>query len=105
MNSRFLAAVAIALAVSACSAKTLDRPIMSRFEPTDDGFSYVSSANATYPENDAAAEQTRMDWLQEYLSLNAVCPNGYDITARKPVLIKKALLGDVYSIHYTGRCR
>lgn len=103
MSSRFLAAVAVALAVSACSS--VDRRAMTTFVPTDGGFVYSAATDAIYPADSAEAEKTRMVWLQEYLDLNGVCPKGYDIADRKPVLVSRGPIADFYRIHYTGRCR
>lgn len=90
--------------VAGCS--TNDRSALTRFEPTEHGeFRYVAGAPIDYPENSAAAEATRMEWLRAYLDLNDLCARGYEITERKPVLTRQAILGDVHTIYYRGRCR
>jgi hypothetical protein len=91
------------LIISSCS--TLDRQITT-FEPgRENKFSYRAYADAVYPEASRDAENIRIDWLEQFLTDNSFCSNGYTIFKRQPVLKRKGLLGDVYDIFYYGRCK
>lgn len=98
------AAAAAALSLSACAA--VDRPAMTEFEPLENGrFRYEAATDAVYPADSPTAEAERMRWLEQYLADNAVCQDGYEITERKLVLVREALLGDVHRIYYSGTCK
>ncbi|WP_143589606.1 hypothetical protein [Thalassospira mesophila] len=75
---------------------------MSSFEPNSDGtFRYEvmkSSSDGVYNEAD------RLNWLQMYLDDNALCPNGYEITEKKNILVQKSFIGDAYREIIYGRC-
>lgn len=95
--------VASLLVFTACAA--VDRPTMSEFEPMgDSSFRFQAKADAIYPEASPAAESERMRWLQTYLDNNGLCRSGYELTDRKVVLVSEALLGDLKTIYYQGRC-
>ena len=40
--------------------------------------------SAQFPENDPAAEATRMEWLEDWLEQRKICPEGYEIVTRRP---------------------
>ena len=98
---RAIAATFALLALVGCAS--MDRPVMSTFEPTDSGFRYKAQAGLFYEDGDPAAEATRMQWLQRYLTDNHLCPNGYKITKRQVVVIGG--IGDARrDIFYDGVC-
>jgi hypothetical protein len=99
------AILALALAAMATGCATADKVTESEFRPVGEGFEYRAKASASYPESSAGAEAQRMDWLRQYLSDAGLCPNGYEITKRTPVLQQRALLADIYDIYYEGRCK
>lgn len=105
-NSRVL--VAVMLVISGCSS--IDRNLMSGFEPftDDDGgviFSYwADEATLTYPEDSPDAEAIRMQWLERYLELNELCLDGYEIVERKAVAKTRGIGGIAHRIVYKGHC-
>ena len=101
---RWWVTAAAALGLAACAS--VDRPAMTEFEPLGESeFRYEATADVVYPAESATAEAERMSWLETYLADNSLCPSGYEITERKPVLVQQAALGDVHRIYYTGTCR
>ena len=94
--------VSVAL-LSSCAA--VDRPAMSQFEPlSENTFKYSAKADLIYRYDTSDGEKARMEWLEQYLSDNGLCKNGYRIDSRKAVLIRKDLLGDWHDIFYYGHC-
>jgi hypothetical protein len=85
---------------------TMDRPVMSHFEPlAGDTFRYVAKTDRlAYREDSADAEAERMRWLQTYLNDNKLCPSGYEITSRKPVVTADTF-ARAHTIFYAGRCK
>lgn len=84
----------------------MDRPAMSHFEPmAQDTFRFVAKTDAiAYREDSPDAEAERMRWLQTYLTDNKLCPAGYSITDRKPVVTTDTF-ARTHTIFYSGRCK
>lgn len=100
--ARILSMAALAL-LAGCAS--YDRHAMTSFEPSGDSFRFEANADPViYPLDSAAAEQDRMVWLETYLSQNNMCPDGYTITERKPVITGEPLTGTDYRIFYQGHC-
>jgi hypothetical protein len=93
----------ILLLVGACSV--LHKPESTAFTPTRNGFSFRAIADAAYPEGSQNGEAWRMRWLAEKLATTGVCPSGFDIVSRRPVLLSTGALGSIYDVYYEGRCR
>jgi len=104
----FLTCAAVASLLSGCAS--LDRIPMSSFEPFSDNYNQImfkfraESASLTYPEGSKEAEATRMEWLEEYLKLNNMCKQGYEIIERKTVVKAASFVGIAHTIYYTGKC-
>ena len=94
-------AVLVAISVAACASA--ERRSNSDFRFSGESFEMRAGAPRGL-EGDARAEAIRIDWLEHYLSLNGLCPNGYTITNRTAVLISD-FLGESHNIFYEGRCR
>ena len=45
-----------------------------------------------------------MELLEEYLKLNDMCKQGYEIIERKAVVKAASLAGPAHTIYYTGKC-
>jgi hypothetical protein len=97
----------MAMLASLALAGCVDRTSVSKFEPlASDEFRFEAAANSVlWPVDGPKAEAARMEWLETYLSNNHLCPNGYTITERKPVLVDSRPLGDAHTIYYRGRCK
>ncbi len=57
-----------------------------------------------YPDDDAAAEETRMKWLGQWLDTRGMCPSGFEIVERRPF----EFLEDNparHDLRYEVRCR
>lgn len=97
-----------ALALSACTGTASYRMAETEFRPTDDrkGFAYKALAAADVGGFDSpSGEATRLDILREWLRLNSMCPAGFDIASRNPVVDAQGLLGTRGYVHYQGRCK
>jgi len=98
--------LASALLASGCSA--LHKSKMTSFEPFSENeqkmFRFNSLKNESVYPDDAAGESVRMAWLNEYISDNNYCQNGFLILSRQ--FVKG---GDVYglreSYYYVGKCK
>ena len=98
-----IAAAVLALLAGACEA--LSKPETTQFEAVPGGFEFRAIADAAYTEASANGEAWRMRWLEQNLTARAVCPNGYVITAREPVVLSTGALGSIYDVYYEGRCK
>jgi hypothetical protein len=83
----------------------LHKPESTQFDVVRGGFEFRAIADAAYPEASPNGEAWRMRWLEQRLQQSSTCPNGYTITARKPVKLSTGALGSIYDIYYEGRCR
>lgn len=54
-------------------------------EPYDrkDVLYFDATFSAQFPDDDPAAEQLRMEWLEGWLELRKICPQGYEIVTRR----------------------
>jgi hypothetical protein len=79
---------------------------VSHFEPLPNGeFQFEAKADSNFnPPQDGKGEWTRMQWFEEYLSENRLCPNGYEIAERNTTLVRESVLGNEYLIRYKGHC-
>jgi hypothetical protein len=94
-----------AATISGCAMHTAGlKTEFTDFEPTEQGFRYRGLANAIYEIDTEDGEAWRMEILQSYLTDNDICPKGYEITSRKPVVVN-GKGGSVYWVHYQGRCK
>jgi hypothetical protein len=98
-------ALALALPLLAGGCEYLSKPESTRFEAVDGGFEFRAIADAAYPERSANGESWRMRWLEQRLRETGTCPNGYEITSRRPVLLSSGTLGSIYDVYYEGGCR
>ncbi|WP_395016126.1 hypothetical protein [Dongia sp.] len=99
-----IVATAVVLPMLAGGCEYLKKPEATRFDAVDGGFEFRAIADAAYPEDSANGESWRMRWLEQRLQQTATCPNGYEITSRKPVLLSTGALGSIYDVYYEGRC-
>ena len=102
-----ISAVVLVL-VGACSMnEDLERLSQTEFKPIgNSAFEYKALASPVLrPEDSSGAEFERIVWLESYLSDNGFCPDGYEITERRAILLVTGLLGSSYDIFYSGRCK
>ena len=95
--------LAVSLFVGGCEA--LRKPESTSFRSAGAGFTFRAIADAAYPENSPNGEAWRMQWLEQKLAESGVCPNGHEITSRKPELLSTGALGSIYDVYYEGRCK
>ena len=50
----------------------------------DDVFYFDASFTAQYPDDDEAAEATRLEWLAQWLEQRSLCPDGFEVVKRRP---------------------
>lgn len=82
------------------SAITLGGCADSIFVPEQNGTWEMSTRNDV-----PISEKERIRWLADYLKLNNLCPNGYEITSRREVTTGNGIFGPVKAISYQGRCK
>ena len=81
--------------------ESADRITATDFKPVAGGFNFRAPAGPQYPVDTPAGEASRMKMLDEWLTSNKVCPNGYVISSRQPVQ-RTPFVHDVF---YEGRCK
>lgn len=98
----------IIILISGCAS--VDRITTTTFEPLFqvsnnefDYFKYIAPANLSYPIDSTDAEQTRILWLETWLSDNGL--KEYKIIYRLPVSIGKSPLGEGYKINYVVKIK
>ena len=104
MKGLTMGTVVPAILALAAGCEALSKPESTRFHPVSGGFEFRAIADAAYPEASPNGEAWRMKWLAQRLSETGTCPNGYTITARRPVLLSTGALGSIYDIYYSGKC-
>lgn len=96
--------LAVTVLLAGCSVIAAIDKSATTFEPMTiegaPGFKYMGFSDNIYPLDSEAAEQQRMDWLNEWLSDNSYCQGGYKITSRTPVKQTWA----THYIYYQGVC-
>lgn len=106
IDMRPLAVVAM-LALSACS--TIDRYGASELTPgAEPGvWTYRAYARLDAPEDDPAAERTRLEWLHQWMVDANACPagKGYEIEGRHAVPQSTIFGATIHTLYYTVRCR
>ena len=91
-------------ALAGCAA--YEKQQSTRFEPVGNSeFRFEAEAGVDRAEGSAEAEAIRRGFIADYVRDNGVCPRGYEIVERRPVLVRRALLGPVHRIFYRGRCK
>jgi len=98
------AAVIVVLVLLLGGCEALSKPESTSFHTVRGGFEFRAIADAAYPEASPGGEAWRMTWLAQRLKASGTCPNGYEITSRKPELLSTGALGSIYDIYYEGRC-
>lgn len=99
--------MAIAILVGGCaSVAEMDYKGAGTLEPQQDGFfKFTTFGSADYPENDPEIEKVRLAELGRQLKINGLCKDGHSVDRRQAVLRRKAVLGDLHTIFYYGRCK
>ena len=69
----------------------------------DDVVYFDVKLSPNLPDGDAAAEAKRMEWLQTWLDLRKLCPNGYEIVSRRPFRFEEMNAGR-YDLRYEVAC-
>ncbi len=64
---------------------------------------FEARTSATYPADNPQAEQTRMQWLADWLEIRGMCPAGVDILERVHSGSAADRFG--YDLRYELRCR
>jgi hypothetical protein len=72
---------------------------------SDTGFRYTVGTNAVADKDDPDAERVRLRWINEAVTGNNLCGNGYEIIGRKEIFQRRSLGVDLYDIRYEGKCR
>jgi len=82
--------LAVVLMLSSCTAMApstdYDRHRLSEITlPRDRGdlFYFDVAVDSSFPADDAQAEATRMRWLDEWLGLRRICPDGHEVLGRR----------------------
>lgn len=92
---------ALILLLLLAGCESLDRPYVTQFVPTDNGFKYKARVgDLESPE----AEDRAMRMLREWLDINNKCKNGFRITSKQPVVATSFLGQKSYDVWYEGRC-
>jgi hypothetical protein len=102
-------AFSLALVVTLSACASIDRNV-TQFVPPEqpDGiFKFKAFADIVYPLDTEYGESTRMQWLGEWLRLNAQCPAGFSILSRTPVRRggNPESSGAAFDVYYEGRCK
>lgn len=105
---KWLLLSAVAMLIGACAVNyNLERLSQTEFRPIgDSAFEFKAlSSPLLRPEDSIGAEEERIRWLESYLDDNDLCPDGYEITQRRTVLLLEGLLGSSHDIYYSVRCK
>lgn len=100
---KHLICAAILISLFGCAG--LDKISDSEFYPYEqlgsrERYTFKANAAIQYPVDSKEAEQIRMDWLEQWVSGNKLCPNGYSVDSRKPILNNR-----ITRIYYVITCK
>jgi hypothetical protein len=87
-----------------CGCTYYERQTTTTFVTIPNGFEFKAIADSDHKLDDPEAEARRMGFLETYLEENHVCPTGYAIKKRNPILREHDPDGDFYDVFYQGRC-
>lgn len=107
-HARRGAYVAVAASSLAGGCTGVDGAELAEFRPVSSNlFEYYATTSPFYgPSPVGWSERQRLDWLSDYLRLNAMCPAGYEILSRNVSFEYQSFLAyPVDEIEYRGRCR
>jgi hypothetical protein len=96
---------ALLSATSGCAG--IDGSELAEFRPLPpDGFEMWATTTFFYhPGVYTWAENRRLRWIESYVHLNGLCPNGYQLSSRKVTFEFQSPLGyPVDEIVYRGHC-
>jgi hypothetical protein len=63
----------------------------------------MAMSSVFYPTGSDSADEFRMAMLQEWLDLNGLCGNGFQITSKR--YISRGDGPDAKNIYYVGKCK
>lgn len=73
------------------------------FEMTgQNSFVFTDIANPAEPLTSERAEARRIAELEQYFRLNGLCPSGYTVSSREPLVIGQFAGGQAYRVTYRG---
>lgn len=72
-------------------------------DPESVTFAYMAMSTVFYPTSSEDAEAFRMKMLQEWLDLNELCRNGFQITSKR--YVSRGDGPDAKNIYYVGKCK
>ena len=102
-----LLAVVLVACESMHESKDFERHRHSQLvEPYDrnDVLYFDVTFDPNFPDNDPMAEEIRMEWLTGWLAQRKMCPNGYEIEARRPFGMYENNPAR-YDIRYEVKCK
>lgn len=101
----------LALAVAGCAdihkSPDFERHNESRLTvpyDRDDVVYFDVKLSPTNPDANPVAEEKRMEWLQTWLDLKSLCPNGFEIVNRRPFRFEEMNAGR-YDLRYEVACQ
>lgn len=108
---KLLIATAAVLAAGCASAPADSDRIMTTsfqralYDPSGTRFIYRARTGLGYQPDDAQAELVRMKWLDRWLEVNKLCPQGRNIENRDLIRAGGAAINSVAEITYVVSCR
>jgi hypothetical protein len=99
-------ALALTLPMAGClTVDDQERIQFSSFKVSPDRtFTFETDANMYESESLETMPIPRQSWMQEWLTQNNMCPNGFRIVDRQRVVKGGSIMGKLYRVSYTGRC-
>ena len=98
-----LIALALALALSGCSVGDNSEPTKVERLPGNE-FKFEIREDSGTALGEEAAEAGRIAELEKYLAANGLCPNGYVIKEKFPIVADEDPLGQEHVLVYHGAC-
>lgn len=66
-------------------------------------FLFSAGTGIPYPANNPTAEKVRHKWIEKWMELNNVCPDGYEVLSRKAVKFDDH--PEAIKLHYELQCK
>lgn len=108
MKIALITAAALTVGLAGClGPDAQDRVALTKFRVNPDRtFTYTNDATVDPGKTLAETKPTNERWLQDWLTANDMCPNGYRIvqTTGAKTGGKTIWGGDLYTADFTGKC-
>ncbi len=94
----------ISFTVSACTTDWIDRPMYSKFSSKNKKEFTIEAKGGKCDWRICVNDKDHTRWIDEYLEINKMCTNGYEITSKEEGPLQSTINDSRYTT-YKGKCK